>query len=48
MIDVIYEVIMQKFRASMKPFWDLKFGEYVEYLSSEYLTNKQLVAFSDE
>ena len=40
--DVIYEV---KFRASMEPFWDLKFGEYVEYLmrvSSEYLTSSML------
>ena len=36
---------MQKFRASMEPFWDLKFGEYVEYLacvSSEYLTSSVL------
>ena len=43
--DVIYEVIMQKFRASMEPFWDLKFGEYVEYImrvSSEYLTSSVL------
>ena len=24
---VIYEVIMRKFRASMEPFWDLKFSE---------------------
>ena len=29
---VIYEVIMQKFRASIEPFLDLKFCEYVEYL----------------
>ena len=39
---VIYQVIMSKFRASMEPFWDLKFSEYVEYLarvSSEYLTS---------
>ena len=37
---VIYEVIMRKFRASMEPFWDLKIGKYVEYLtpvSSEYI-----------
>ena len=36
---------MQKFRASMEPFWDLKFGESVEYLtrvSSEYLTSSAL------
>ena len=34
-----------KFRASMEPFWDLKFGEYVEYLmrvSSKYLTSSVL------
>ena len=42
---VIYEVIMRKFRASMEPFRDLKFSEYVEYLtrvSSEYLTSSVL------
>ena len=44
---------MQKFRASMEPFWDLKFGEYVEYLTrvfsdSELLTSIECVAFSDE
>ncbi len=36
---------MQKFRVSMEPFWDLKFGEYVEYLtcvSNEYLTSSVL------
>ena len=36
---------MQKFRASMEPFRDLKFSEYVEYLtrvSSEYLTSSVL------
>ena len=41
MYEVIYEVIMRRSRASMEPFWDLKFSEYVEYLSrvsSEYLT----------
>ena len=27
---------MQKFRASMEPFWDLKFGEYVEYILRVY------------
>ena len=42
---VIYEVIMRKFRASMEPFCDSKFSEYVEYLarvSSEYLTSSVL------
>ena len=36
---------MRKFRASMEPFWDSKFSEYVENLvrvSSEYLTNSVL------
>ena len=36
---------MRKFRASMEPFCDLKFSEYVEYLarvSSEYLTSSVL------
>jgi hypothetical protein len=27
---------MGKFRASMEPFWDLKIGEYVEYLIHVY------------
>ena len=42
---VIYEVIMRKFRASMEPFCDSKFSEYVEYLarvSSENLTSSVL------
>ena len=36
---------MRKFRASMEPFCNLKFSEYVEYLvrvSSEYLTSSVL------
>ena len=36
---------MRKFRASMEPFCDSKFSEYVEYLarvSSEYLTSSVL------
>ena len=40
---VIYEVIMRKFRASMEPFWDLKFSEiYLARVSSEYLTSSVL------
>ena len=36
---------MKKFRASMEPFCDSKFSEYVEYLAhvfSEYLTSSVL------
>ena len=29
--QIIYEVIMRKFRASMEPFWDLKFSEIILY-----------------
>ena len=42
---IIYKVIMRKFRASLEPFWDSKFNEYVEYLarvSSECLTSSVL------
>jgi hypothetical protein len=37
---------MRKFRASLKPFWDLKIGKYVEHLmpvSSEYLISCELL-----
>ena len=49
--EVIYEVhvIMRKFRASMEPFSDLKFSEYVEYLvcvSSEYLISSVLLSLT--
>jgi hypothetical protein len=45
--EVIYEVIMRKFRASMEPFGDLKIRKYVEYLktvSSEYLIICELLS----
>ena len=38
---------MRKFRASMEPFWDLKIGKYVEYLtpvSSEYIKSWELLS----
>ena len=38
-----------KFRASMKPFWDLKIGIYVEHLmhvSSEYITSWVLLSLT--
>ena len=44
---VIYEVIARKFRVFMEPFWDLKIGIYVEYLthvSSEYITSWVLLS----
>ena len=37
---------MRKFRALMGPFWDLKIGKYVDYLthvSSEYLISCMLL-----
>ena len=43
----IYKVIMRKFRASIEPFWDLKIGEYVEYLvpvSSKYIKSWVLLS----
>ena len=43
---VIYEIIARKFRAFMEPFWDLKIGIYVEYLthvSSEYINTSQVL-----
>ena len=47
---VIYEIIMRKFRASMEPFWDLKFNEilcmYIEYLACAII--QQCVSFSDK
>ena len=47
---VIYEVIARKFRAFMEPFWDLKIGIYVEYLthvSSEYITSWVLLSLTN-
>jgi hypothetical protein len=46
---VIDEVRMKKFRASMEPFWDLKIGEYVEYLmhvASEYIISWVLLSLT--
>jgi hypothetical protein len=40
--EIIYEVIMRKFRASMEPFRDLKIGKYVEYLMP--VSNKYLIS----
>ena len=40
---------MRKFRASLEPFWDLKIGKYVEYLtpvSSEYLISCELLSLT--
>ena len=34
---------MQTFRASMEPFRDLKFGEYVEYLSTRVFSDSVLL-----
>ena len=45
---VIYEVIMRKFRASMEPFWDLKFSEIYRVSCACIQRIKQRVAFSDE
>ena len=47
---VIYEVIMRKFRASMEPFWDLKFSEIcrVSCACIQRISYKQHVVFSDE
>ena len=49
--DVTYEVIMQKFRASVEPFWDLKIGKYVETeyetpVSSEYIISCVLLSLT--
>ena len=47
--DVIYKVITRKFRASVEPFWDLKIGIYVEYLthvSSEYIISWVLLSLT--
>ena len=48
--EVIYEVIMGKFRASMEPFWDLKFSEICRVSSTciQQISYKQSVAFSDK
>ena len=38
---------MRKSRASLEPFWGLKIGKYVEYLtcvSSEYIINRALLS----
>ena len=47
---VIYEVIMRKFRASMEPFWDLKFSEVcrVSCACIQRIPYKRHVAFSGE
>jgi hypothetical protein len=40
---------MRKFRALMEPFWDLKIGKYVEYLtyiSSEYIISCVLLSLT--
>ena len=46
---VICEIILRKFRVSMEPFWDLKIGMYVEYLThvfSEYITSWVLLSLT--
>ena len=47
---VIYEIIMRKFRASMEPFWDLKFSGIcrVSCVCIQRILYKQRVAFYDE
>ena len=38
---------MRKSRASLEPFWDLKLGKYLEYLtrvSSEYIISRALLS----
>ena len=40
---------MQKFRASVEPFWDLKIGKYVDYqtpVSSEYIISCVLLSLT--
>ena len=41
---------MQKFRASVEPFWDLKIGKYAEYQAPviEQIYYKLHAAFSDK
>ena len=48
--EVIDEVIIRKFRALMKPFWDLNFSEIckVSCVCIQRISYKQRVAFSDE
>ena len=36
----------EKFRASMEPFWDLKIGKYVEYLTPVSIKNRMLLSLS--